>query len=172
MGQKEQIKEISEKLEQGVKDLFESENYINYLKTMSKFTSYSFNNTLLIAMQAPYTNYVAGYKKWQSLGRSVCAGAKSIKILAPCIYKKETSDKDDDTKESEEKVLKGFRVVSVFAYEQTTGTPLPDIVHKLNGDVDGYADFIDACQTQNFYQSWLSYFTKAHQGGHHFCHSH
>ena len=108
MGQKEQIKEISEKLEQGVKDIFESDNYKNYLLTMSKFYSYSVKNSILIKMQKKGASLVAGFRKWEEMGRHVRKGEKSIKILAPCIYKKEketdtdTNDGDNDkTKESE-----------------------------------------------------------------------
>ena len=148
MGQKEQIKEITDKLEQGVKDIFESDNYKNYLLTMSKFYSYSVNNSILINMQKPGASLVAGFRKWEEMGRHVCKGAKSIKILAPCIYKKEketdTNDGDNDKPKESEKVLTGFRVVSVFDVSQTEGEPLPSLVHTLDGTVEGYSDFIEA----------------------------
>lgn len=152
MAQSQQkIREITDKLEEGIKDLFESENYINYLKCMSKFTDYSFNNTLLIAIQRPDSSLVAGYKKWEEMGRYVRKGEKGIKILAPCIYKKEKEteaepdicESDNDKPKESEKVLTGFRVVSVFDISQTEGEPLPTIAHKLTGDVKGYSDFME-----------------------------
>ena len=95
MAQSQQIKEITDKLEQGIKELFESENYINYLKCMSRFTDYSLNNTLLITMQRPDSSLVAGFRKWNEFNRYVRKGEKGIKILAPCIYKAEKEDGDN-----------------------------------------------------------------------------
>lgn len=153
MSQSEQIKEITEKLQHGIEDLFESEKYKNYLKTMSKFTSYSLNNTMLIAMQKPDATTVAGYTTWKQMNRQVLKGSKAIKILAPCIYKKkpdsdisDISDKkvlNKDTPDTE-KILVGFKIVNVFDYSQTEGEPLPEITHKLEGSVDEYADFMEA----------------------------
>lgn len=156
MSQSEQIKEITEKLQQGIEDLFDSDNYKNHLKTMSRFHSYSLNNTLLIAMQKPEATTVAGYNTWKQLNRQVVKGAKAIKILAPCIYKKKDiadiadapgksiADKDNKDISESEKVLVGFKIVNVFDYSQTEGEPLPEITHKLEGNVDEYTDFIEA----------------------------
>lgn len=155
MEQQEKIKEITEKLEKGIEELFESENYKNYLKTMSKFTSYSLNNTLLIAMQKPDSSTVAGFGTWKSLGRHVKRGEKAIQILAPIIYKKKrekereednriSKQNDKGTNEETEKILVGFKVVNVFDISQTEGEPLPEVVHKLDGNVEGYADFMDS----------------------------
>lgn len=157
MSQSQQIKEITDKLEQGISDLFDSETYKSYLKTMSKFTSYSLNNTLLIAMQKPDATTVAGFSTWQKLNRHIIKGEKAIKIIAPCTYKRkaETNVTDADgknilgrdgrpVKEQTEKVLMGFKVVNVFDYSQTEGEPLPEIAHKLDGTVSGYTDFLDA----------------------------
>ena len=83
MSQSQQIKEITARLEKGIGDLFQSDNYKSYLKTMSKFTSYSVNNTMLIAMQRPDATAVAGYSTWKQLNRQVVKGAKAIKIIAP-----------------------------------------------------------------------------------------
>ena len=84
----QQVREITDKLEQGIKELFDSERYKEYLRTMSKFYNYSFNNTLLIAMQKPEATYVAGYTAWQrNFDRQVMKGEKGIKILAPAPYK-------------------------------------------------------------------------------------
>lgn len=156
MSQSEQIKEITEKLQQGIEDLFESEKYKNYLKTMSKFTSYSLNNTMLIAMQKPDATTVAGYTTWKQMNRQVVKGSKAIKILAPCIYKKKPDsdisdmpdkniqNKDDKDSAEPEKILVGFKIVNVFDYSQTEGEPLPEITHKLEDNVDEYADFMEA----------------------------
>ena len=149
MAQSQQIKEITDKLEQGIKELFESENYINYLKCMSRFTDYSLNNTLLITMQRPDSSLVAGFRKWNEFNRYVRKGEKGIKILAPCIYKAEKEDGDNGTEKSnkddaEERVLKGFRVVHVFDISQTEGEELPTIAHELDGSVEGYSDFMTA----------------------------
>lgn len=157
MSQSQQIREITDKLQQGIEDLFESGNYKNYLKTMSKFTSYSLNNTLLIAMQKPDATVVAGYGTWKQLNRHVVKGAKSIQIIAPCPYKKkvevEVMDAQGNSimgkdgkpiKEQTEKILMGFKVANVFDYSQTEGEPLPELAHKLDGTVEGYADFMGA----------------------------
>lgn len=156
MSQSEQIKEITDKLQKGIEDLFDSDNYKNYLKTMSKFTSYSLNNTLLIAMQKPDATTVAGYTTWKQMNRQVIKGSKSIKILAPCIYKKkpdsDISDipdknvliKDNGDSAEPEKILVGFKIVNVFDYSQTEGEPLPEITHKLEGNVNEYTDFMEA----------------------------
>ena len=143
--QKERIKEITEKLEEGVKAVFESDRYKEYLACMSKFHSYSLNNCLLIAAQYPTATAVAGYRSWQqNFGRQVRKGEKGIKILAPCKYKVETDEKDEngDPKMME---LTGFRVVSVFALEQTEGKELPSIgVDELTGDVKDYQRIFNA----------------------------
>lgn len=159
MSQSEQIKEITDKLQQGIEDLFDSDTYKNYLKTMSKFTSYSLNNTLLIAMQKPDATTVAGYTTWKQMNRSVAKGSRAIKILAPCIYKKkpdsDTTDtydkitqnnKDNAKPEEPEKILVGFKIVNVFDISQTEGEPLPELAHKLDGTVDGYSDFMLALE--------------------------
>lgn len=124
---------------------------------MSKFTSYSLNNTLLIAMQMPDATTVAGFTTWQKLNRHIIKGSKAIKIIAPCPYKRKIETDITDTdgqsiigkdgkpiKEQTEKVLMGFKTVNVFDISQTEGEPLPEIVHKLDGTVSGYTDFLDA----------------------------
>ena len=158
MAQSEQIKEITDKLEKGLKALIQSDNYRDYLNTMSKFHNYSFNNSLLIAMQRPDATYVAGYQSWQkNFGRQVEKGEKAIKIIAPSPYKKieETPilDKNGnqmlglDGKPMTEKVehiMPGFRVTSVFDVSQTSGAELPDICKQLDGSVIGYQDLQEA----------------------------
>ena len=132
----QQVREITDKLEQGIKELFESERFKEYLRTMSKFYNYSFNNTLLIAMQKPEATYVAGYTSWQrNFDRQVMKGEKGIKILAPAPYKtQEEREKVDpvtqkpvigaDGKavtETVEVLRPAFKVVSVFDVSQTDG---------------------------------------------------
>ena len=151
---------ITDKLEQGIKELFESERFKEYLRTMSKFYNYSFNNTLLIAMQKPEATYVAGYTSWQrNFDRQVLKGEKGIKILAPAPYKaQEEREKIDpltqkpvigtDGKavtETVEVLRPAFKVVSVFDVSQTDGKELPDIiVDELKGTVENYEAFFDA----------------------------
>ena len=150
----QQVREITDKLEQGIKELFESERFKEYLRTMSKFYNYSFNNTLLIAMQKPEATYVAGYTSWQrNFDRQVMKGEKGIKILAPAPYKaQEEREKIDpltqkpvigaDGKavtETVEVLRPAFKVVSVFDVSQTDGKELPDIiVDELKGTVENY----------------------------------
>lgn len=156
----QQVREITDKLEQGLKELFESERFKEYLKTMSKFYNYSFNNTLLIAMQKPDATLIAGYTAWQrNFDRYVMKGEKGIKILAPAPYKvqeerekldpatqKPVLDKDGKpVTETVEVTRPAFKVVSVFDVSQTDGKALPDIaVDELTGSVENYAAFFDA----------------------------
>ena len=143
--QKERIRELTEKLEEGVKAVFESDRYKEYLQCMSKFHNYSINNCLLIAAQYPAASAVAGYRSWQkNFGRQVKKGEKGIKILAPCKYKVETEEKDEngDPKLME---LTGFRVVTVFDLAQTEGKELPSIgADELAGDVKDYEKIFKA----------------------------
>ena len=158
--EKQKVQEITEKLEQGIKELFESEKYKTYLNTMSKFHNYSFNNTMLIAMQKPDATLVAGFKAWQkNFDRHVKKGEKGIRILAPAPYKiKEERDKIDPVtqellldkdgnpqKEEVEITIPAFRAVSVFDVAQTDGKPIPELAAKeLLSDVEGYQDMIRA----------------------------
>lgn len=161
--EKQKVKEITDKLEQGLKELFESEKYKSYLTTMSKFHNYSFNNTLLIAMQKPEATLVAGYRAWQkNFERHVNKGEKAIRILAPAPYKiKEERDKLDPVtgelmfdengmpqKEEVEVSIPAFRAVSVFDVSQTEGKPIPELeAQELLSGVDGYTDFVQALTT-------------------------
>ena len=160
--EKQKVQEITEKLEQGLLELFESEKYKSYLNTMSKFHNYSFNNTLLIAMQKPDATLVAGYKAWQrNFERHVKKGEKGIRILAPAPYKiKEEQEKIDQVTnepmldkdgmpiiEEVEIKIPAFRVVPVFDVSQTDGKELPELsVDELSADVDGYQDFMKALE--------------------------
>lgn len=158
--EQQRVKEITDKLEEGLKELFESEKYKSYLNTMSKFHNYSFNNTLLIAMQKPDATLVAGYKAWQkNFDRHVNKGEKAIRILAPAPYKiKEERDKLDPVtgellfdengmpqKENVEITIPAFRAVSVFDVSQTDGKPIPELeTAELLQTVEGYEDFVKA----------------------------
>ena len=160
--EKQRVQELTDKLEQGLQDLFNSDSYRNYLSTMSKFHNYSFNNTLLIAMQKPDATLVAGYKAWQkNFERHVNKGEKAIRILAPAPYKiKEERDKIDPVtqellldkdgnpqKEEVEITIPAFRAVSVFDLSQTDGKPIPELTAKeLLSDVEGYQDMIRAVE--------------------------
>ena len=160
--EKQRVQELTDKLEQGLQDLFNSDSYCNYLSTMSKFHNYSFNNTLLIAMQKPDATLVAGYKAWQkNFERHVNKGEKAIRILAPAPYKiKEERDKIDPVtqellldkdgnpqKEEVEITIPAFRAVSVFDVSQTDGKPIPELAAKeLLSDVEGYQDMIRAVE--------------------------
>ncbi len=156
----EKMKEITDRLEQGITELFESDRYKEYLSVMSRFHNYSFNNTLLIAMQKPDASLIAGFNAWKNnFGRNVMKGQKGIKILAPSPFKvKKEMDKIDPhtgkavigrdgktVKEEQEITIPAFKVVSVFDVSQTEGRELPSIgVDELTGDVDRYEDFFAA----------------------------
>ena len=158
----EKLKEITDRLEQGIAELFDSERYREYLKVMSKFHNYSFNNTLLIAMHKPDASLVAGFSAWKNnFGRNVMKGQKGIKIIAPSPFKirQEGENIDPHTQKpiigkdgkpvTEEKEVKipAYKVVSVFDVSQTEGKELPDIaVDELTGDVDRYKDFFAALE--------------------------
>ena len=160
--EKQKVQELTDKLERGLAELFNSDSYKNYLSTMSKFHNYSFNNTLLIAMQKPEASLVAGYKAWQkNFDRHVNKGEKAIRILAPAPYKiKEERDKVDPVtqeimldrdgnpqKEEVEITIPAFRAVSVFDVSQTDGKPIPELEAKeLLSDVEGYQDMIHAVE--------------------------
>ncbi len=157
-----QLKEISERLEQGVKEIFTSERYTEYLDTMSKFHNYSFNNTLLITMQKPEATLVAGYQAWQKkFNRHVKRGEKGIQIIAPApIREKQEIEKidpvtkepvigEDGQPETEivEMVIPRFRVITVFDVSQTEGEPIADLdVPELTGSVQFYDTFMQALQ--------------------------
>ena len=158
--EKQKVKEITDRLEEGLKELFEGEKYKSYLNTMSKFHNYSANNIQLIEMQCPDATYVAGYKAWQkNFERHVNRGERGIRILAPSPYKiKEEQEKIDPVTnepvldrdgmpvvEEVEIKIPAFRVVTVFDYSQTDGKELPGLgVSELQGNVERYRDFMEA----------------------------
>ena len=155
----DRMKEITDKLETGIMDLFESDRFQAYLDTMARFHNYSFNNTILIAMQGG--QLVAGYNKWRDeFHRNVKKGEKGIKIFAPAPYKvkkevpkldeqgQPVKDKDGNTvTEQKEIQVPAFKIVSVFDVSQTEGEPLPSLgVEELAGDVERYQDFFKALE--------------------------
>lgn len=156
---KERLKEITDSIEAGIKELFESDKYKSYLQTMSRFHKYSLNNTMLISMQKPDATLVAGFNKWRDgFSHYVKKGEKGIKIIAPTPYKiKEEREKlDPQTKsplldasgkvqtEEVEIQIPMFRVVSVFDVSQTEGEPLPTLASNLTGNVEQFEVFIEA----------------------------
>ena len=158
----EKLKEITDRLEQGITELFDSERYKEYLSVMSRFHNYSFNNTLLIAMQKPDASLIAGFNAWKNqFERNVKKGEKGIKIIAPSPFKiKQEMEKiDPDTRkpvvgrdgkpitEEKEITIPAYKVVSVFDVSQTEGRELPSLaVNELTGDVDRYKDFFAALE--------------------------
>ena len=156
---KERLKDITDSIETGIKELFESDKYRQYLATMSRFHRYSVNNTMLIYMQRPDATHVAGFNKWRDqFGRSVKKGEKGIKIIAPTPFKKKIEQQklDPDTKLplrdengdiiTEEKTVQipMYKPVVVFDVQQTAGKPLPKLAANLTGDVQNYGVFMEA----------------------------
>lgn len=156
---KDRLREITAGIEQGIKELFESDRYRSYLQTMSRFHSYSLNNIMLIHSQMPSATHVAGFNRWKDqFGRHVKKGSKSIQIIAPTPFKKKVEEVklDPDTKAPmldqdgnaimEEKEIKipMFKVVSVFDVSQTEGKPLPELASDLSGNVKQYDVFVEA----------------------------
>ena len=156
---KDRMREIVDSIENGIKELFESDKYRQYLSTMSRFHRYSVNNTMLIYMQRPDATHVAGFNKWRDqFGRNVKKGEKGIKIIAPTPYKKKIEEikRDPDTKAPlldadgnaimEEKEIKipMYKPVAVFDVSQTEGKPLPQLAADLSGNVQQYEIFMEA----------------------------
>lgn len=156
---KERLKDITDSIERGIKDLFQSDKYAEYLRTMSRFHKYSVNNTMLIYMQKPDATLVAGFNKWRDqFERNVMQGEKGIKIIAPTPFKKkiEQEKRDPDTNLpmldadgkviTEEKEIKipMFKPVTVFDVSQTDGKPLPQLASDLSGNVQNYEVFMEA----------------------------
>lgn len=138
------IHEITEQLEKGVQDVFQSGRYTDYLDTMSRFYNYSANNCMLILMQMPEATYIASYKAWQKdFKRQVKKGEKAIKIIAPILHKymKEVINQDG-TKDEYESQWISYKAVPVFDISQTEGEALPTLVERLTGDVEGYNCFL------------------------------
>ena len=156
---KERLKDITDSIERGIEELFQSDKYAEYLRTMSRFHKYSVNNTMLIYMQKPDATLVAGFNKWRDqFERNVMKGEKGIKIIAPTPYKKkiEQEKRDPDTNlpildadgkviiEEKEIKIPMFKPVTVFDVSQTDGKPLPQLASDLSGNVQNYEVFMEA----------------------------
>lgn len=156
---KERLKDITDSIERGIQDLFQSDKYAEYLRTMSRFHKYSVNNTMLIYMQKPDATLVAGFNKWRDqFERNVMKGEKGIKIIAPTPFKKkiEQEKRDPDTNlpmldadgkviiEEKEIKIPMFKPVTVFDVSQTDGKPLPQLAADLQGNVQNFDVFMEA----------------------------
>ena len=156
----EKIQELTEKLQTGIQELYDSDKYRDYLRTMAKFHHYSFNNSLLIWAQRPDATAVAGYRAWQTkFGRTVNPGAKGIMIYEPSSYKRTLRevvtdedgnpvlDKDgNEVTRAVERTFPSFKVGYVFAYEDSSGPPLPSIVSIVDKEVDNFNSVMNALQ--------------------------
>ena len=157
-GQTDRIKELMDKLEAGIKEVFASGHYREYLSAMNKFHSYSYNNSMLIHLQKPEASYVAGYKTWETLGRHVKKGEKGITILAPCPYKSvkyvevvdpntgqvKRDEQGNVMKERKEISRASFKAISIFDISQTEGKPLPELAKELQGEIPDYKILMDS----------------------------
>lgn len=165
----DKVKELSEKLEDGIKNLFESDKYKNFLKVMSKFHNYSFRNSILIMMQKPEATYVAGFNKWNTFKRKVNKGEKGIKIFAPSPVKKKVEQYKKDEKgnfvyengkkviEEVEQIIPKYKITHVFDISQTNGEALPSLTEELKGNVEDFNNFKKALEkSTNFNISYGS----------------
>lgn len=157
-GYSDKIKELTDKLEAGIKEVFTSDKYREYLSTMNKFHNYSFNNSMLIHMQKPEASYVAGYKTWETMERHVRKGEKGITIFAPCPYKVKKPVEVYDSKtgqvkrdihgkpmmEEKEITYASFKAISIFDISQTEGKPLPELAQELKGEIPDYMVLMDS----------------------------
>ena len=154
----DEIKALTDKLETGIKSVFSSDRYREYLSAMCKFHTYSYNNTLLIHMQNPNATYVSGFVSWKTMGRHVKKDEEGIRILAPCPYKatKYVDVMDSETgqvkrdpqgnplKEKREITYASFKVISIFDISQTEGKPLPELAEELQGEIPDYTVLMDS----------------------------
>lgn len=165
----DKVKELSEKLEDRIKNLFESDKYKTFLKVMSKFHNYSFRNSILIMMQKPEATYVAGFNKWNTFKRKVNKGEKGIKIFAPSPVKKKVEQYKKDEKgnfvyengkkviEEVEQIIPKYKITHVFDISQTNGEPLPSLTEELKGNVEDFNNFKKALEkSTNFNISYGS----------------
>ena len=157
-GQTDRVKELTDRLEAGIKEVFASGHYREYLSAVHKFHSYSYNNSMLILMQKPEASYVAGFKTWETLGRHVKKGEKGITILAPCPYKSvnyvdvldpntgqvKRDEQGKVMKERKEISRASFKAISIFDIYQTEGEPLPELAKELQGEISNYKVLMDS----------------------------
>lgn len=143
------VKELTEQLEAGVKDVFASGKYAEYLSVMARFHTYSFNNAMLIFLQCPHASLVAGYRKWQSeFGRQVKKGERGIRILAPCPYTRLVETERENSQGEKEKdltavTLTRFKPAAVFDVSQTEGKELPSLISTLTDSVGSFQQLYD-----------------------------
>lgn len=179
-GPAERMSEITDRLEKGIADLFQSERYMQYLTTMSKFHNYSLNNAILILLQKPDASLIAGFRAWQEqFGRNVIKGEKSIKILAPFPLKKQVEmdvldpdtqkpvfdDKGHPVKKLVDITIPRFKIVSVFDVSQTEGNPLPSLgTDELAGSVEHFPAFLNAIQTISPFPVFIERFERSAKG--------
>ncbi|ANU46516.1 hypothetical protein ADH76_23505 [Enterocloster clostridioformis] len=157
-GHSDKIKELTDKLEAGIKEVFTSDKYREYLSPMQKFHNYSYNNSMLILLQKPEASYVAGYKTWETMERHVRKGEKGITIFAPCPYKVKKAveviepntgkvKRDIHGKpmmEEKEITYASFKAISIFDISQTEGRPLPELAQELKGEIPDYMILMDS----------------------------
>lgn len=157
-GQNDKIKELTDKLEAGIKEVFTSGRFREYLSIMNKFHSYSFNNSMLILLQKPEASYVAGYKTWETLDRHVRKGEKGITIFAPYPYKAKKAVEVIDAEtgqvkrdihgkpmtEEREITYASFKAISIFNISQTEGKQLPELTKELQGEIPDYMILMDS----------------------------
>ncbi|HWR18845.1 MAG TPA: ArdC family protein [Clostridia bacterium] len=178
--QKDPMQEITDRLEKGISELFQSDQYKQYLTTMSKFHNYSLNNTILILLQKPDASLIAGFRGWQEqFSRNVMKGEKSIKILAPCPIKKQIEmevidpdtqrpildDKGSPVRKLMDITIPRFKIVSVFDVSQTEGKPLPSLgTNELTGSVEHFPAFFKAIQSISPYPIFTEQIDHATKG--------
>ena len=160
----EKVQKLTDQLETGITELFNSERYAAYLSTMAKFHRYSFGNILLILLQCPGASQVAGYGDWKkNFGRQVKRGEHGITILAPCPYRRqeeveETAPDGSSSKSVQWVQRMSFRTVTVFDISQTEGKPLPEIAKKLTGDVAQFENIVAAIRSISPYPIYIERF--------------
>ena len=154
--EKSKIEQVMEQLKEGVRSVFDSEGYMEYLKFLNKFPDYSPNNQMLIFLQKPDASLVAGYHAWEEkFNRHVLKGEKGITIIAPCKYKREVEVHNDDgsvkvdaqgNPERKEIEMQGFKTSTVFDVSQTEGAPLPEYISDLTDTVENFMDYFTAIE--------------------------
>lgn len=154
--QKEMLEDITAQLQEGVKKVFESGQYQKYLDLVSRLPRYSSNNLLLIYKQNPEASMVAGFKKWQEFGRYVKKNEKGLKILAPMPYKKQIAEQNASGQlEEKEITIVNFKTVYVFDISQTDGKPIPELVHRLEANVQNFSKIMEGIEKVSPYPIYI-----------------
>lgn len=150
------MERVLQQLQDGVMAVYTSDKYIDYLRFMTKFHNYSVNNQILIYTHMPEATLVAGYHKWNDMGRHVKRGEKAVPIISPCVYKKEVDDTNADgsykydsggNKLKKEVEVQGYKACSVFDVSQTEGDPLPEYISDLKDPVADYFNYLTAIES-------------------------